>query len=100
MPDGPVQSALTKFEVILGEHYRAITVANPQYTEEQFFTEVDLATKNNVPSFLPGEIPSYKFITEAAQEFLDSRQRILDNYAAWKEAGSPVDNTPYWSTRG
>ena len=100
MPDGPVQTPLTKFEVILGEHYRALTVANPQETEEEFLKQVDLATLNNVPSFLPGEVPSYKFITQAAQEFLDARQRVLDAKDAWKAAGSPPDNTPYWTTRG
>lgn len=100
MPDGNAQSALTKFEKILADEYRSVVVANPQYTEAMFFEQVDLATKNNVPSFLPGDVPSYVFVTQAAQEFLDARQRVLDTYAAWKAAGSVPVTTPYWETRG
>ncbi len=95
-----VQTPLTKFEKVLADEYRAVVVANPQYTEDMFFEQVDLATKNNVPSFLPGEVPAYTFVTQAAQEFLDSRQRVLDAYAAWKKAGSVPVTTPYWETRG
>ncbi len=94
------QSALVKFGKVLGDCLRAVTVANPQYTEAQFFTEVDLATKNEVPAFLPGEVPSYVFVTQAAQEFLDERQKCLDAYAAWKRAGSVLVLSPYWETRG
>ncbi len=93
------QSALEKFEKVLGDAYRATVVANPQMTEAQFFSEVDTATKNEVPLFLPGDNPSYTFITQAAQEFLDARDRILAKYNDWKAAGSPPQTTPYWGTR-
>ncbi len=94
------QAPLEKFEKVLGDAYRARVVANPQLTEEQFLAEVDTATKNEVPLFLPGENSSYTFITQAAQEFLDARDRVLALHSQWKAAGSVPVTTPYWGSRG
>ncbi len=93
-----VQTPLQRFERFMGDDLREVMLGG--WDEPTFFKEIDLATKNEVPMFTPGPGLAYTFITQAAQDILDARQKALDAYDAWKKAGSPPVTTPYWETRG